>query len=246
MEVDEAKALSLNVPVADVSEFASHDGALYVNDFNFNSRTYRVQLQADAPYRAPPDDFGQVYVRSSTGGHDSDLGVDHGQIHRGSRAVGALQRFSSPPRYWATPPSISSGDAIQIVEDVAQATLPTGYELAWTGQAFQERHRHHLRRGLRLRHRHGVPDPGGAVREVVLPLAVILAVPFALCGALAAVLIRGMPNDIYFQIGLVVLIGLASKNAILIVEFAAQKQAEGLGILEAALKAPACGCDPSS
>ena len=238
VEVDEAKALSLNVPVADVYQsLQATMGALYVNDFNFNSRTYRVQLQADAPYRASPDDFGQVYVRSSTGGMIPISALITVKSIVGPEQLERFNGFLAAKVLGNSLPSISSGDAIQIVEDVAQATLPTGYELAWTGQAFQEK-----RTGTTS----AVAFGFGIVMVFLilaaqyekwsLPLAVILAVPFALCGALAAVMIRGMPNDIYFQIGLVVLIGLASKNAILIVEFAAQKQAEGLGILEAALE----------
>jgi HAE1 family hydrophobic/amphiphilic exporter-1/multidrug efflux pump len=134
-------------------------------------------------------------------------------------------------------PGVSSGDAIKIVEEVAAATLPTGYEISWTGQAFQEKR-----------------TAGSSMQAFAfaiimvflilaaqyekwsLPLAVVMAVPFALMGALTAIWVRGMPNDIYFQIGLVVLIGLASKNAILIVEFAAQKYAEGRNVVDAALE----------
>ena len=238
VEVDEAKALSLNVPVADVYQsLQATMGALYVNDFNFNSRTYRVQLQADAPYRASPDDFGQVYVRSSTGGMIPISALITVKSIVGPEQLERFNGFLAAKVMGNSLPSISSGDAIQIVENVAQATLPIGYDLAWTGQAFQEK-----RTGTTS----AVAFGFGIVMVFLilaaqyekwsLPLAVILAVPFALCGALAAVMIRSMPNDIYFQIGLVVLIGLASKNAILIVEFAAQKQAEGLGILEAALE----------
>lgn len=238
VEVDEAKALSLDVPIADVYQtLQATMGALYVNDFNFNGRTYRVQLQADASFRSDPDDLGKVYVRS-----DNDAMIPVSALIQVKSIVGPeqLERFNgflAAKLLGNSLPSVSSGDAIRIVETVAKEILPVGYELAWTGQAFQEK---------RTGSTSAVAFGFGIIMVFLilaaqyekwsLPLAVILAVPFALCGALAAVLIRGMPNDIYFQIGLVVLIGLASKNAILIVEFAAQKQAEGLGVLEAALE----------
>ena len=121
---------------------------------------------------------------------------------------------------------------------MARATLPSGYEIAWTGQAFQEK-----RTGSTSAAAFGFAIImvflilAAQYEKWSLPLAVIMAIPFALAGALVAVVIRGMPNDIYFQIGLVVLIGLAAKNAILIVEFAAQKHAEGMKLYDAAIEA---------
>ena len=133
-------------------------------------------------------------------------------------------------------PGLSSGDAIKVVQEVASQTLPPSYDLAWSGQAFQE-----IRTGTTS----AVAFVFGLIMVFLilsaqyekwsLPIAVLLAVPFALMGALMSVLIRGMPNDIYFQIGLVVLVGLSAKNAILIVEFAAQKRAQGMSSMEAAL-----------
>ena len=238
VEVDEAKAISMDIPVADVYQtLQSTMGSLYVNDFNLNGRTYRVQLQADGAYRAQPDDLGKVYVRSAAGAM-----VPVGTLIKVKQIVGAeqLERFNgflAAKVLGNSIPKVSTGDAIRIVEEVARETLPAGYELAWTGQAFQEK-------------RTGTTSAIAFVFGIImvflilaaqyekwsLPLAVIMSVPFALFGALAAVMIRGMPNDIYFQIGLVVLIGLAAKNAILIVEFAAQKRAEGMHVLEAALE----------
>ena len=238
VEVDEAKALSMDIPVSDVYQtLQSSMGTLYVNDFNLNGRTYRVQLQADAAYRAKPEDLGKVYVRTAGGAM-----VPVSTLIKVKSVVGAelLERYNgflAAKVLGNSIPKVSTGDAIKIVEEVAKETLPSGYELAWTGQAFQEK-----RTGTTS----AVAFGFGIIMVFLilaaqyekwsLPLAVIMSVPFALFGALAAVMIRGMPNDIYFQIGLVVLIGLAAKNAILIVEFAAQKRAEGMQVLEAALE----------
>ena len=240
VEVDEPKALALGIPLADVySTLQSTMGALYVNDFNKAGRVYRVQLQAEANYRMKPDDIGKVYVKSAS----SNAMIPLSAISTVKRVVGPeqVERFNgfvAAKVMGDSKPGISSGDAIKIVEEVAAATLPSGYEISWTGQAFQEKRSS----GSSLQ------AFGFAIIMVFLilaaqyekwslPIAVIMAVPFALMGALTAIWLRGMPNDIYFQIGLVVLIGLASKNAILIVEFAAQKYAEGKSVVEAALEA---------
>jgi HAE1 family hydrophobic/amphiphilic exporter-1/multidrug efflux pump len=240
VEVDEAKALALGIPLASVYEtLQSTMGALYVNDFNKAGRVYRVQLQAEASYRMKPDDLGKVHVRSAT----SNAMIPLSAISKVKNVVGPeqVERFNgfvAAKVMGDSKPGISSGDAIKIVEEVAAATLPSGYEIAWTGQAFQEKRS----AGSSLW------AFGFAIIMVFLilaaqyekwslPVAVVMAVPFALMGALTAVWLRGMPNDIYFQIGLVVLIGLASKNAILIVEFAAQKYAEGMSASDAALEA---------
>ncbi len=240
VEVDEQKALALGLPIADIySTLQSTMGALYVNDFNKAGRVYRVQLQAEANYRMKADDIGKVYVRSTT----TNAMVPLSAVSKVKNVVGPeqVERFNgfiAAKVMGDSKPGISSGDAIRIVEEVADASLPDGYGIAWTGQAFQEKRTS----GSSLQ------AFGFAIIMVFLilaaqyekwslPVAVVMAVPFALMGALTAIWLRGMPNDIYFQIGLVVLIGLASKNAILIVEFAAQKYAEGMSAAQAAIEA---------
>lgn len=237
VEVDREKALSLGVPVSDVfTALQAQMGSLYVNDFNKSGRTYRVTIQADAAYRAKPEDLGNVYVRSSTTDSmiplkalikvDSIIGPE--QLERYNGYIAAKILGSAKPGY-------SSGEAIGAVEQVARDTLPAGYGIEWTGQAFQEK-----RTGSA-----SVFAFSFAIVMVYLilsalyerwgvPMAVVLAVPFALLGALGFVFLRGMENDIYFQIGLIVLIGLAAKNAILIAEFAMQGMEQGKSAAQAA------------
>ncbi len=240
VEVDEQKALALGIPIDSIyATLQSTMGALYVNDFNKAGRVYRVQLQAETPYRMKPEDIGKVYVKSTA----SQAMIPLSAISRVRNVVGPeqVERFNgfiAAKVMGDSKPGVSSGEAMRIVEEVAAATLPEGYGIAWTGQAFQEKR-----------------SAGSSLQAFTfaiimvflilaaqyekwsLPIAVVMAVPFALMGALTAIWVRGMPNDIYFQIGLVVLIGLASKNAILIVEFAAQKYSEGMGVAEAAIEA---------
>jgi multidrug efflux pump len=245
IEVDEAKAISQGVRIADIyTTLQSTMGSYYVNDFNKNGRTYRVQLQAEAPFRMQAEDLGKVYVRSqaSASAPNGNM-IPLSALSKVSNRVGAeqLERYNgllSAKVFGAGAPGVSSGDAIKAVERIAASNLPDGYQIAWTAQAYQEK-----RTGSAA-----VFAFGFAIIMVflilaaqfetwALPLAVIMAVPFALAGAFLAVLLRGMPNDIYFQIGLITLIGLAAKNAILIVEFASQKMEQGMPVAEAALEA---------
>jgi hydrophobe/amphiphile efflux-1 (HAE1) family protein len=245
IEVDEAKALSQNVKIADIyATLQSTMGSLYVNDFNRSGRTYRVQLQAEAEYRMKPEDLGKVYVRSQpTEDNPNGNMVPMSALAKVSNIVGAeqLERYNgllSAKVFGSGAPGVSSGDAIKLVEKIAKENLPDGYQIAWTGQAYQEN-----RTGSAALVAFGFATImvflilAAQFETWALPLAVIMAIPFAMTGALIAVLTRGMNNDIYFQIGLITLIGLAAKNAILIVEFASQKMEEGMPLAEAALEA---------
>ncbi|MGD9944078.1 MAG: efflux RND transporter permease subunit [Burkholderiaceae bacterium] len=240
VEVEREKALALGVSMQDVFEtLQSTMGTLYVNDFNKFGRTYRVQVQADAAYRARPEDLGSVYVRSAAGGDMIPLkALITVTTTTGPEQLERFNGYVSAKVLGAGKPGVSSGDALRAVESVAARALPDGYRIAWTGQAFQEK-----RAGSA-----SVFAFGFALVMVYLilaalyerwglPFGVLLAVPFAITGALAFVLLRGLENDIYFQIGLVVLIGLAAKNAILIVEFAQQALLAGKTPIEAALQA---------
>jgi multidrug efflux pump len=240
VEVNREQAMSLGVPVNEVFDaLQSTLGTLYVNDFNMSGRTFRVQLQAQSEQRARPEQIGAVYVRSATSGEMIPLR----SLITVAESVGAEQAerfngFLAAKVIGSGRAGVSSGEAIQAVERVAAENLPAGYTLSWSGQAFQEK-----RTG-----KASILAFGLAIVMVFLilaalyerwrlPTAVVLAVPFAVLGALGLVWMRGMENDIYFQIGLVVLIGLAAKNAILIVEFAQQALLEGMSAKDAALQA---------
>ena len=239
VEVDEAKAISQGVAVADIyAALQSTMGSLYINDFNRSGRTYRVQLQADAEYRMKPEDLGRVYVRARSGAM-----IPLSALSTVTDVVGAeqLNRYNgllAAKIYGGGAHGVSSGDAIAMVEEIAERNLPAGYQIAWTGQAYQEK-----RTGSAAVFAFSFAIVmvflilAAQFETWVLPLAVIMAVPFAMAGALLAILLRDMPNDIYFQIGLVTLIGLAAKNAILIVEFASQKMKQGMPVAQAAIEA---------
>lgn len=239
IEVDEAKAISQGVPIAAIyATLQSTMGSLYINDFNRQGRTYRVQLQAEPQYRMKQEDLGRIYVRSQSGAM-----IPLSALSKISTVVGAeqLERYNgllSAKIFGGGAPGVSSGDAIKLVEEIAAKNLPNNYQIDWTGQAYQEK-----RTGSAAIFAFSFAIImvflilAAQFETWALPLAVIMAVPFALTGALLAILVRGMPNDIYFQVGLITLVGLAAKNAILIVEFASQKMEEGMPVAEAAVEA---------
>ena len=212
-------------------------GALYVNDFNRAGRVFRVHLQSEAEFRAHPDDIRNVYVRTGSGELIPLTTLVTIREVTGPEIIERYNVFPSAKILGGPAPGYSSGQALEIMEQLAKEALPDGYALEWTGTSFQEK------------------ATGGASQTVflvgvvmvllvlaaqyerwTLPFAVILAVPFAVFGAFLAVFMRGLENDIYFQIGLVTLVGLASKNAILIVEFAQLKVQEGMPVAEAAIE----------
>jgi len=239
VEVDEPKAMSMGISLDSIyATLQATTGTLYVNDFNRGGKTYKVQLQAESAYRSKPEDILKSYVKTTGGAMVPLSAVATVKTVTGPEMIERFNGFVAAKVMGGAAPGYSSGDAIKAVEEVSAEVLPEGFRTEWVGQAFQEK---------RTGNASVIAFVFGIVMVFLilaaqyekwsLPLAVIMAVPFAMFGALLAVLLRGMPNDIYFQIGLVVLVGLAAKNAILIVEFAAQKQAEGMGIVEAAVEA---------
>jgi multidrug efflux pump len=213
-------------------------GSLYVNDFNLYGRTYKVNLQSEADYRENPQDLSQVFVRSQTGQMIPLSSLVRFERLTGADVVDRFNLFQAAKMTGEPAPGYSSGQALQAFEAVAAEVLPEGYTLGWVGEAYQQKKS---------------ADSGNQAflfgllfvflilaaqyERWSIPLAVITAVPFAVLGASVAVWLGGLDNDIYFELGLLTLIGLSAKNAILIVEVAMQKRKQGASLVEAAEEA---------
>jgi HAE1 family hydrophobic/amphiphilic exporter-1 len=239
VEVNRNKAEALGVPVQDVfNTLQTLMGSEYVNDFELDRRTYRVYVQADQQFRANPEDVGQLQVRSRTGEMIPLSSLVTLTPTTGAQTINHFNLFRSIAITGSAAPGFSSGQAIQSMEQVAsKVLLPTqGYE--WSGASLEE-----LVAGAQAPLIFGLGlifvflVLAAQYESFVDPLIILLAVPLAILGALLAVMLRGMANDVYSQIGLVMLIGLSSKNAILIVEFANQLRERGLATTKAAIEA---------
>lgn len=240
VKLDRQKAKSLGVNIDDVfSTLQATFGSYYVNDFNLYGRTFKVSMQSESAFRESPDNLRDVFVRSNNG----DL-IPISSLVTFERIIGAdvLERFNLFPAaklMGDAAQGYSSGDALKAIEEVANQVLPQGYSIAFSGSSYQEKN----------------AGGTGAIAFIfglifvflilaaqyerwLMPLAVLTAVPFAVFGAILATWLRGLNNDIYFQIGLVMLIALSAKNAILIIEFAMEaREKHGKNIYDSAVEA---------
>jgi HAE1 family hydrophobic/amphiphilic exporter-1/multidrug efflux pump len=239
VDVDREKAKTLGVPISDVyNALAATLGNYYVNDFNKYGRAWQVLMSADPAYRQRPDDIGSVYVRSAKG---EMIPLSSLATVRYSSGPDVLDRFNNLPAVKIIgqgAPGVSSGQAIARVEQIAKEVLPSDFSYDWGGTSYQEKKSSGASTfALGLAVVMVFLILAAQYEKLALPLSVLLALPFGTFGALAATWLRGLTNDVYFQIGLVTLLGLAAKNAILIVEYAQLKTHEGLSPSAAAIEA---------
>lgn len=238
-DLDRNKTKTLGIPVSNIFDtLQTYLGSLYVNDFNKFGRIYRVELQAEAEFRSKPEDISQLYVRSTNGQMVPISGLATTTLTTGPGTYDRFNLYHSNRITGSAAPGYSSGQAITVMEEIAHEVLPPGFGYEWSGISYQE-----IKVGGKATIIFALAIVfvflflAAQYESWAIPLAVILIVPLGAAGALTAILLRGISNDIYFQIGLVALIGLAAKNAILIVEFAKVKHEQGLSVKEAALEA---------
>jgi len=239
IEVDRNKAKALQVSVQDVLDtLQTYLGSSYVNDFNLGIRSYRVYVQADAKFRSNPSDIGVLNVRSQTGQMIPLSNLVKLTPTAGEQTVYHYNLYRAIEINGGPAPGASSGQAIQAMQQLSARLLPPDMGYEWSGSSAQE-----LESGGKAPFIFALGIVfvflvlSAQYENYVDPLIILLSVPLAVLGAVLAQMLRGIPNDVYGQIGLVMLVGLSSKNAILIVEFANQNREKGMSITKAAVEA---------
>ena len=238
-DVDRDKVKMLGVPLADVfSTMKAYTGSVYVNDFNMFNRIYKVYIQAEAPYREHKDNINLFFVKASNGAMVPLTSLGNASYTTGPGSIKRFNMFTTAVIRGAAAQGYSSGQAMEIMEQIARDHLPDNIGLEWSGLSYQEKQ---------------AGGQTGMVMALVflfvflflaaqyeswtVPIAVLLSLPVAALGAYLGVWVCGLENDVYFQIGLVMLVGLAAKNAILIVEFAKVQVDKGEDLVQSAIYA---------
>jgi hydrophobe/amphiphile efflux-1 (HAE1) family protein len=237
VDIDWERAGSLGVPITAIQSYlATAFGGSYVNDFVQGGRVKRVYAQADAPFRMLPSDLDRIHLRSNRGGLVPLSAVASGRWVYGPPS---LQRYNGVPAMniqGEAAPGRSTGEAMQAMEELS-AKLPTGIAFQWTGVSYQERMAQ-AQTGLLYTFSILVIFLvlAALYESWTVPISILLALPLGVIGGVIASTLRGLPSDVYFQIGLLTVLGLTTKNAILIVQFAQSQQEQGMGLVEATIQ----------
>jgi HAE1 family hydrophobic/amphiphilic exporter-1 len=239
VNIDRSQAKSLGMSLGDVTNTMQIlMGSAYVNDFDFNGRSYRVYVQADQQFRSNPADIARYQVRTSTGRMTPLSNIVAVREATAPKSITHFNLFRSATINGSAAPGFSSGEALQKMAELSNRVLPQGFSYAWSGVSLEE-----VKAGTQSAAIFGLGlllvylTLAGQYESLTLPFIILLSVPIAIMGALLAQWGRGLINDVYCQIGLVMLIGLSAKNGILVVEFAEQLRARGMTIADAAVEA---------